>query len=207
MTAAGDATRDRILKTAATLFGTRGATQTGLADVAQQLGTTRQAILHHFPSKKKLVSAVLRRYCSDDLVAACTRLPADGGFAALFTLTGTARYVQRHPTAASLPLALLGENFSPDDDENAFFRSTYDQARTAVTALLDGSVAKGEIGPDVDTGSVAVAVVSVLKGTQLQWVIAPDSIDLVAAIERYVTRLGAELGVAASAQRPGARSG
>jgi AcrR family transcriptional regulator len=55
-----DATvRDQALAAATRLFATRGFDATPLQAIADAIGVTKQAILHHFPSKERLRDAVL----------------------------------------------------------------------------------------------------------------------------------------------------
>src|SRR5215470_15130683 len=55
-----DATvRERALAAATRLFAARGFDATSLQAIADEIGVTKQAILHHFPSKERLRDAVL----------------------------------------------------------------------------------------------------------------------------------------------------
>jgi TetR/AcrR family transcriptional regulator len=58
------ASRSQILATAARLFAARGFDATSLQEIADALGMTKQAVLHHFRSKDQLRQAVL-----DDILA------------------------------------------------------------------------------------------------------------------------------------------
>ncbi len=55
----GDATRQRILSAAATIFAERGYSGTSVRMVARSIGLTDPAIHYHFPSKHALYLAVL----------------------------------------------------------------------------------------------------------------------------------------------------
>lgn len=55
----GLSTRDRTLAVATNLFAERGLHGVSLADVAREIGLTKQAVLHHFASKEKLYGEVL----------------------------------------------------------------------------------------------------------------------------------------------------
>jgi AcrR family transcriptional regulator len=54
-------TREQILEEAEALFAERGFYGVSIAAIAQELGLTKQALLHHFGSKEKLYGAVLAR--------------------------------------------------------------------------------------------------------------------------------------------------
>ena len=53
-------TRDQILKSALLQFAERGFYGTSIASVVKELGLTKQALLHYFPTKEKLYGEVLR---------------------------------------------------------------------------------------------------------------------------------------------------
>lgn len=53
-----DATRQAVLESACTLFGSRGYQNTALEDIALDCGTTIRPIYHYFSSKKNLFLAV-----------------------------------------------------------------------------------------------------------------------------------------------------
>lgn len=53
------AVRDAALAAATRLFAERGFEATPLQAIADEIGTTKQAILHHFPTKERLRDAVL----------------------------------------------------------------------------------------------------------------------------------------------------
>jgi TetR/AcrR family transcriptional regulator len=57
--AAGGDVRGQVLAAATRLFAARGFDGTALQDVADEVGVTKPAVLHHFPSKEALRAAVL----------------------------------------------------------------------------------------------------------------------------------------------------
>ena len=54
-------TRERLLDQAEPLFAERGFYGVSIAAIANELGLTKQALLHHFGSKEKLYGEVLKR--------------------------------------------------------------------------------------------------------------------------------------------------
>lgn len=52
-------TRDDLLQSALRLFAEKGFYGTSIADIARELGLTKQALLHHFGTKEKLYGEVL----------------------------------------------------------------------------------------------------------------------------------------------------
>jgi AcrR family transcriptional regulator len=68
-------TRQRALDEALRSFGTKGFEATSLDDLAVRLGVTKQAILHHFRSKERLLEAVIDS-AADELTAGLAPSPA-----------------------------------------------------------------------------------------------------------------------------------
>jgi TetR/AcrR family transcriptional regulator len=62
---AGERTRDRVLDVALASFGTRGYEATSLDALASELGVRKQTILYYFPSKEKLLEAVIDRSATE----------------------------------------------------------------------------------------------------------------------------------------------
>ena len=54
-------TRDQLLETAKRLFASKGFYGASLANIAEELGLTKQALLHHFSNKEKLYGAILQQ--------------------------------------------------------------------------------------------------------------------------------------------------
>ncbi|NVB78583.1 MAG: TetR/AcrR family transcriptional regulator [Kofleriaceae bacterium] len=51
--------RDQVIEAATRLFAARGFDATPLQDIADEVGVTKQAVLHHFPSKEQIRRGVL----------------------------------------------------------------------------------------------------------------------------------------------------
>lgn len=56
-----DDTREQLLESATRLFAARGFYGASLANIADELGLTKQALLHHFGRKEKLYAEILSR--------------------------------------------------------------------------------------------------------------------------------------------------
>ena len=72
----GEDTRAALLRTATRLFAERGFYGTSIAAIAQELGLTKQALIHHFGSKERLYGEVLRQI-ADELIAALIQTTSD----------------------------------------------------------------------------------------------------------------------------------
>ena len=66
----GRVTRDAILDAAIRAFAARGYRGASIDSIAAEVGVSRQGVLHHFPSKVKLLVAVLQRRDEEDTTVA-----------------------------------------------------------------------------------------------------------------------------------------
>ena len=69
-------TKEQFLVAATRLFATKGFYGASIANIADALGLTKQALLHHFGSKEKLYGEVLQRI-SNRMVTDIVAAPAD----------------------------------------------------------------------------------------------------------------------------------
>lgn len=60
-------TKHRLLNTSERLFAERGFYGVSIAAIAKDMGFSKQALLHHYPTKEKLYGAVLQRISDDFL--------------------------------------------------------------------------------------------------------------------------------------------
>ena len=58
-------TKHRLLDTSEALFAERGFYGVSIAAIAKEMGFSKQALLHHYPTKEKLYGAVLQRISDD----------------------------------------------------------------------------------------------------------------------------------------------
>ena len=60
-------TKHRLLNTSEALFAERGFYGVSIAAIAKEMGFSKQALLHHYPTKEKLYGAVLQKISDDFL--------------------------------------------------------------------------------------------------------------------------------------------
>ncbi len=170
-------TREDILDAALTTFGSRGYNSGSLVDIADQVGMTHAGVLHHFGSKDQLLLAVLAHR---DLVGVRdlegAHLP--GGAALLEHLKRTARLNAGQPGLVQAYAVLSAESVTDDHPAKEWFRERYEGLRASIReAVLAEWGEQGELAPE-SVEAAAAAVLAVMDGLQIQWLLAPDEIDL-----------------------------
>jgi AcrR family transcriptional regulator len=178
--AAGDERRARIVAAALDVFAERGY-KASLAQIAERVGITQQAVLYHFRSKDQLLVAALeerdrqdRQWWVEtvdsaaqelDFLQLCQQLVEHNAqrlhYVRLFTVLAADSVIDAHPA-------------------QEFFRNRYARMREQLADQLAAVYERsGRRGP-----SVAV-VLAVLDGLQLQWLLDPDGFDMVSEFRSF----------------------
>ncbi|KZM77709.1 MULTISPECIES: TetR/AcrR family transcriptional regulator [Cellulosimicrobium] len=200
----GGRRRQEILDVAAAAFATRGYHGASLAEIADEVGISAPAILHHFRTKEGLLTALLHARDAedadgDDGPARASSRPH--GLAYLDHLVATvARNVAR-PGITQLYAVLSAESVTDGHPAQQWFRDRYVGLRALVERALEEALERGEVPVGTDVEQTAAAIVAVMDGLQVQWLLDPDRVDMVAVTRRTIDALVAALG-AAPAGRP-----
>lgn len=187
--AKGVARRQEILDVAIGVFAQRGADRTSLRAIAQEVGVTHAALIHHFGSLEQLLVDVYQESArrldrgagrTDGVSPVETmRLSAERnrevpGMVQLYTTLVAAALEEGHPAAT------------------AFASERFAAVRAALADQVRAQQADGRIRPDLDADQVAALVIAASDGLQTQWLLDPD-VDQVGALALLERLLGHEL--------------
>src|SRR3954447_16209039 len=142
------ARREQILTAAVEVFSAAGFHKGSLRDVAERAGLSQAGVLHHFPSKNRLVEAVLT--WRDD--ESRQRIGGhDTGLAKLRGLIELVEYNQRKtPELAELYATLSAEATSADHPVHDYFAARYAWVVEYTREAFEGTAAAGQLRPGVD---------------------------------------------------------
>ncbi|RAK25688.1 TetR family transcriptional regulator [Actinoplanes lutulentus] len=185
----GVARREAILEAATGYFAKGGYHRTAMSRIAADVGLTEGGLLHHFPSKKHLLLAVVERRI---LTTArwLDETPADAtGRDVLRRLAGVTERELAEPGLIELFVIVSAEAADTSSPAHALFAERYDTAINGLAGLLRRAVESGEFRADVDCTAVARECIAVSDGLQLQWVLSGGELDLVAAARTHLDRL------------------
>lgn len=84
---------------------------------------------------------------------------------------------------------LSAESVTEGHPAQEYFRDRYAGLRTMVTEALAEACERGETRADLDLEDAANAIIAVMDGLQVQWLLAPDSVDMAASTDRAITAL------------------
>ncbi|MBV1810497.1 TetR/AcrR family transcriptional regulator [Pseudomonas viridiflava] len=189
----GDMRRKALLDAATIVFARNGYSSASMRDVATLAGITTVGLLHHFPNKEALLSALLERR-DQRVVSRFQDLVTEP------TLEGFIKFIKLSmgfsiEDAAECQAALLmnTESLSPEHPawawHNERFHLTHQHARGHLNALKEA----GEIRADVDVQALAQEIFSVMDGLQIQWLRCPEEVDVMAVFDVYAQRLGRDI--------------
>lgn len=191
-TAHSTARRQAILDAAVLVFAEQGFRGGGLKTLAREVGMTHTNVLHHFGSKKDLLDAVVARRDAEEAMIIDGQVPLTG-IAAMRALVRLGQQLVANPLYPRLFTVLIGENLNPDDQLHSYFVNRNQRIRATIGRAVREGQQQGEIRADVDADRVAAEVLSFIVGTQVQWLLDPDAIDVNGAYERYFGRLVEDL--------------
>ncbi|GAB2633907.1 TetR/AcrR family transcriptional regulator [Prescottella soli] len=184
--AKAEARREAILDAAMTVIAERGYRATTLGAVAERVGLTQPGVLHYFPSKEHLLIGVLEARDRWDVAAVL----AGAANADLSHLEQVVEYNAERPGVVQTFTALAAESAIGAHPAREFFTERYAGAREVFADLLRrefGDRLPGGLEPE----QAAPLLVAVMDGLQIQWLLAPDDVDMPAAFRDFVALLAA----------------
>lgn len=189
--------RAEILRAAANTFGSKGYKNGSLAEVAEQVGITHAGVLHHFGSKEQLLVEVLEYRDKEDVRDLEGQHIPDG--IALFRhLVRTARMnVERRGIVQGYSV-LTGESVTENHPARGWVTHRFQVLRAEIAAAI---VAVGPDVPRETAQSAASAIIGVMDGLQVQWLL-DDDVDLPTSTQFAIEAILAAALLGADRPRP-----
>lgn len=174
--------RREILDAAVEIFGSKGFASGTLGDIAQQVGMTHAGILHHFGSKDQLLLEVLKHRDASD-VAHLDGQHIPDGMPLFRHLVSTAfRNAQRAGIVQAYAV-LSAESVTDDHPGREFFERRYRTLRAEVAHAFAVVCAERGVTDPSRVADASAAILAVMDGLQVQWLLEPDALDLGSASE------------------------
>ncbi|MDA0167340.1 TetR/AcrR family transcriptional regulator [Solirubrobacter ginsenosidimutans] len=186
-TARGRSQRDRVLRAAMDIFATQGFRGASLDAVADAVGMTRQGLLHYFPSKVQLLLGVLEVRNEDDIALVEQAIADSHAFAD--ALVALARHNQQRPELIRLFTVLAAESVDAGHPGHDRFVERYRSARAGFTERIETEQREGRIDARIAPASLAVLLIAVMDGLQLQHLLDPASVDMAAPLAELLSLL------------------
>ncbi len=186
--AKGIARRAAIIETATGLFGRNGFRGATMVQIAEACGISRAGLLHHFPTKEGLLLAVLRERDRRDHARLAPRGDGPGrdALAQLNDLVALVEHNATIPAIVNLFAVLSAEAGDPGHPAHEFFVRRYAASRANFEHTLVLARERGILLPAVDPVVLAVELVALMDGLQVQWLMDPDGIDMAAVVRSRI---------------------
>jgi AcrR family transcriptional regulator len=187
------ATRDRLLEAAMRLFARSGYTASSVAAIGEEAGVSRGLVNFHFATKENLLRAVIERLVDELEREMFPSDPPDDPLAALAVLVQAhERYLIEQPERARLLFRLQAEALNPALGVHAF-AELHQRWLERTEAWWERARADGQIDPRLEHNAVATFTIGALRGIALEWLLAPESVELDAAYAHLLRSLRAGL--------------
>jgi len=184
--ARGLARRDQIIDGAVELFGRIGYRNATILDIATHVGISRTGLLHHFASKEALLKAILAKRDQEDIERFGR---SEEPLSDLWNLVELVRHNASVPELVGLFAVLSAEAADPAHPAHDYFVRRYERARSAMGRALVTARDAGLLVPGVDINQQSRALVALLDGLQIQWLLAPHEIDMAAELSTQLQKL------------------
>lgn len=182
-------TRATLLKTALTLFSTKGYVATSIDDITQAAKMTRGALYHHFQSKADLYNTLLEEVSARGADIVQESVAEGGTFTEILKriFTRQLAYIEGNKEArAVMELALFKTGAHPE------LQAGRERQIEAGKAMLDGiaqamqiGISSGELRDDVSPKEMALSFIAFQNGVLQLWLASPKSFSLKGSAETF----------------------
>jgi AcrR family transcriptional regulator len=187
--------REEIVVAAHEVFGARGFHKASLGEIAERVGITHQGILHHFGSKEQLFVDVLTYREHLDVAEFENHEPPHGP-ELLRHLVHTAVVNTRRVGLVQAYVVLSAESVTDGHPAQVSFRDRFTVLRGLIAAALEASIPADRRPPAAEVDHAASAIIAVMDGLQVQWLLDPDAIEMPATVAMVIDAILARWGSA-----------
>ncbi|MCZ9880619.1 TetR/AcrR family transcriptional regulator [Arthrobacter sp. B2a2-09] len=170
-------------------FGESGFHGASMAEIARRAEVSHTGLLHHFPRKEDLLSAVLQLQDerSAEVLEAYTKSGLQGD--PILMLRGMVVSLDtrvRLVGLTELAAVLTAEASNPAHPAHEHFRDRYATIRRFMTRIFQELANRGELDSRTPPAILAATTIAVLEGLQTQWLYDRDGVDVDGAISEYL---------------------
>ena len=190
-TAKGLATRARIISAAAELVFAHGVARTAIEDVQRRAGVSASQLYHYFTDKDDLVLAVIAHQTDGILAAQRPVLDELDSFAALERWRDLLIDMQeQRRCAGGCPIGSMAAELAEEAPQaRADLAASFERWEAPIRSGLARMRDRGDLRPDTDTETLALALLVALQGGLLLTQIRRDTAPLRAGLDTVLTHI------------------
>jgi AcrR family transcriptional regulator len=184
--AKGIALRQEILDSAIEVFAQRGAGRTSLRAIAEEVGVTHAALIHHFGTLEQLLVEVY----AESARQLEREAPIPAGASPVERMRLSAERNRGVPGMVQLYTSLVSTALEGGHPAaTTFATERFAATRTALVEQVRAGQARGEVRRDLDAEQVAALVVAASDGLQTQWLLdgRVDHVGTLAMLDRLLS--------------------
>jgi AcrR family transcriptional regulator len=178
--------RENVLRAAMSVFGQRGYNKGALVEVAEQAGMTHAGVLHHFGSKEGLLVAMLQYRDGVEAAGIPGRAQTEGPAFLGHKLDTVIENTER-PGVVQTYAVLAAESVTEGHPAQTYFRDRFTILRDKIAGVLAEVTGRDASEPDVRDD--ATALVALMDGLQVQWLLDPSDVDMPRIVEKVMDEL------------------
>jgi AcrR family transcriptional regulator len=178
--------REAVLRAAMSVFGQRGYNKGGLIEVAEQAGMTHAGVLHHFGSKEALLVAMLQYRDGEEAAGVPGRAQTEGP-AFLGHILDTVTENTTRPGVVQTYTVLSAESVTEGHPAQDYFRDRITVLRDKIAHVL--AEVTGRDAHEDDVRDDASALIALMDGLQVQWLLDPDAVDMPRIVAKAMDEL------------------
>ncbi|MFT8705096.1 TetR/AcrR family transcriptional regulator [Bifidobacterium aquikefiricola] len=187
----GERTKDRILDAALHLFSQSGSNAVSIRAIASEAGISHSGLLRYFADKDDLIVQAIRR--RDKTADAARSFFANNGEVTPETiipwLLETIRQNAANPGIVATFVKLSAEATDAGHPAHEYFHMRY----LTFTTLLADSIAELSNVDTTRARRVAQEFIAYMDGIQIQWLLDPESVDMLADARDFLERAGIDV--------------
>ena len=181
--------RASIIQACSKAFSESGFHGVSMAEIARQAGISYTGLLHHFPRKETLLTAVLE--LQDELGERYLREngslgPGTDPVAVLRGMVLSLVERDRHAGLVELSAMLSGEGTPLDHPAHGFLADRYRRIRQFLTRLFTLLRDEARLRTDLSPEHLAALTIAVTDGLHVQWLYARDELDVDGTIHEFL---------------------
>lgn len=181
--------RQSIIAACSAAFGESGFHGASMAEIARRAGISHTGLLHHFPRKEDLLTAVLQlqdERSATYLADHGTFGPGSDPVVVLRGMVATLVERDRHAGLVELSAVLTGEASASAHPAHDHFSARFANIRRFLGRLFSQLQDEGRLTGGVTPDELAAATIALTDGLHLQWLYSPNRALDVDAVLRAV---------------------
>jgi AcrR family transcriptional regulator len=192
------------MKAAVELIAEHGYHAMSLEAVGKRAGYSRGLVSHRFGSKEGLVRMLVQRMLAQwNEARRDPALQGRSGLEAVQSIVSAHGAALREaPQRVQALYRLMFESHGELEPLREDFARIDREQRELVVGLLRAAQKQGAVRQDVEADTYAVLLLGTLRGIVMQWLIAPEVVDLARVYAQLHVRLAADLAAPRRTPRP-----